>query len=129
MHTEMSIINIDPLKKAFAKLKKFSQHLDTEQEKAGAIQAFEYSFELSWKTMKKFLNTRGREANSPREVFRYAALEGFIQDAELWFDFLVKRNLTVHTYEEEESEQVIAILPLFVNEVERLIALLETLSC
>jgi nucleotidyltransferase substrate binding protein (TIGR01987 family) len=125
MQLESYTINIDPLKKAFEKLKQFSQHLDTEQEKAGAIQAFEYSFELAWKTMKRFLNVRGREANSPREVFRIAALEKFIEDPELWFDFLVKRNLTISTYQDEEAEQVIKVLPLFVSEVEKLIALLE----
>lgn len=76
-------ISIDPLKKAFSKLKQFSYNLNTEQEKAGAIQAFEYSFELFWKTMKRFLHARGSDANSPCEVFRLAALEGFIKDPEL----------------------------------------------
>lgn len=120
-------ISIDPLKKAFSKLKQFSDNLNTEQEKAGAIQAFEYSFELSWKTMKRFLHARGSDANSPREVFRLAALEGFIKDPELWFDFLVKRNMTVHTYHEAESERVVAILPSFVQEVHLLITVLERL--
>ncbi|HTM05727.1 MAG TPA: HI0074 family nucleotidyltransferase substrate-binding subunit [Patescibacteria group bacterium] len=120
-------ININPLKKAFVKLQQFSKHLNTEQEKAGAIQAFEYSFELSWKIMKRFLSVRGREANSPREVFRIAALEKFIEDPEVWFDFLEKRNLTVHTYQENEAEAVISVLPLFVTEVEKLIAILEKL--
>ncbi|RTL07094.1 hypothetical protein EKK58_02865 [Candidatus Dependentiae bacterium] len=85
MQAKTYTINIDPLKKAFAKLKQFAQHLNTEQEKAGAIQAFEYTYELSWKTMKRFLHERGREANSPRVVFRFAALEGFIQDPELFW--------------------------------------------
>lgn len=48
--------------------------------------------------MKRLLQERGKIANSPRETFRMVALEGFIYDPELWFDFLVKRNLTVHTY-------------------------------
>lgn len=42
----------------------------SELEKAGAIQAFEICYELSWKTMKRILAYRGLEANSPREVFR-----------------------------------------------------------
>lgn len=129
MHSSSYNINISPLKKAFIKLQQFSKHLDSEQEKAGAIQAFEYTYELSWKTMKRVLTIRGREANSPREVFRLAALEKLIEDPEVWFDFLVKRNITVHTYEEEESEQVIAVLPIFVKEVEQLIKLLDTLQC
>jgi len=39
-------INIESLFKAFSKFEEFRQNLDTEQEQAGAIQAFEYCFEL-----------------------------------------------------------------------------------
>lgn len=106
-------INITSLLKAFKKFELFRNNLNTEQEQAGAIQAFEYCYELSWKTMKRFLEVRGKIANSPREVFRMSALEGFISDPELWFDFIKKRNLTVHTYEEDDALEVIKILPQF----------------
>jgi nucleotidyltransferase substrate binding protein (TIGR01987 family) len=110
-------INIEPLLKAIKKFELFRQNLTTEQEQAGAIQAFEYSFELSWKVMQKLLGVRGKIANSPKEAFRMAALEGFIKDPELWFDFLKKRNLTVHTYEEEEAREVIGVFPDFSKEL------------
>jgi nucleotidyltransferase substrate binding protein (TIGR01987 family) len=87
--------------------------LETEQEKAGAIQAFECCFELSWKIMKRLLQVRGRIANSPKETFRMAALENFIDDPELWYDFLEMRNLTVHTYQEAQADKIIQILPEF----------------
>ncbi len=109
--------NIEPLLKAFGKFEKFRMHSTTEQEKAGTIQAFEYCFELSWKIMKRLLEKRGKVANSPRETFRMAALEGFIADPEIWFDFIKKRNLTVHTYHENEAEEVIAICPVFSDEI------------
>jgi hypothetical protein len=48
-------VNIEPLLKAVKKFELFRQNLDTEQEQAGAIQAFEYCFELSWKIMKRLL--------------------------------------------------------------------------
>jgi len=110
-------INISSLLKAFKKFELFRQNLTTEQEQAGAIQAFEYCFELSWKTMKRLLEIRGKIANSPREVYRMAALEGFIKNPETWFDFIRKRNLTVHTYEEEEALAVIKVLPIFSEEM------------
>lgn len=110
-------INIEPLLKALKKFELFRQNLDTEQEQAGAIQAFEYCFELSWKMMKRLLEVRGKIGNSPREVFRMAALEGFIKNPEIWFDFIKKRNLTVHTYEEQEAQEVIRILPSFSQEI------------
>ena len=105
--------NISPLLKAFAKFETFRVHDQTEQERAGIIQAFEYCFELSWKTMKRLLEERGKIANSPREVFRMSALEGFITDPELLFEFLKKRNLTVHTYQESQAASVIAVCKPF----------------
>lgn len=109
--------NIEPLLKAFAKFERFRLNTTTEQERAGVIQAFEYCFELSWKMMKRLLEVRGQIANSPRETFRMGALEGFIHDPEVWFDFLRKRNLTTHTYQEHEAEKVIEICPSFSKEV------------
>lgn len=109
---------ITPLLKAFSKFETFRVNQKTEQEKAGLIQAFEYCFELSWKMMKRLLNMRGKVANSPREAFRMAALEGFIEDPELWFDFLKKRNLTVHTYNETEVENVLSICDAFSKNLE-----------
>ena len=101
--------NIAPLLKAFEKFERFRVNDTTEQERAGTIQAFEYCFELSWKIMKRLLEERGRIANSPREVFRMAALEGFISECDIWFDFLKKRNMTVHTYNQNEAEEVLSV--------------------
>jgi nucleotidyltransferase substrate binding protein (TIGR01987 family) len=111
-------VNIHPLLKAFKKFENFRKNLGTEQEKAGAIQAFEYCFELCWRIMKKLLEARGRIANSPKETFRMAALEGFISDPEKWFDFLKKRNLTVHTYEEKEANEVLSVFENFSMEIQ-----------
>jgi nucleotidyltransferase substrate binding protein (TIGR01987 family) len=108
-----------PLIKAFGKFERFRVHHQIEQEKAGIIQAFAWCFELSWKTMKRLLQERGKVVNSPKEAIRMSALEGFIEDPEIWFDFLKKRNLTVHTYNEEDADQVIAICPLFSHEIHR----------
>lgn len=41
-------VNISPLLKAFRKIEEFRNNHNTEQEKAGTIQAFEYCFELSF---------------------------------------------------------------------------------
>lgn len=109
--------NIAPLLKAFKKFEIFRVNDKTEQEKAGTIQAFEYCFELSWKIMKRLLQERGKIANSPRETFRMSALEGFIDDPELWFEFLRKRNLTVHTYQESQVDEVLSICQPFSNAI------------
>ncbi len=112
-------VNFDPLLKAFKKFETFRLNIKTEQEQAGAIQAYEYCFELVWKAMKRLLAQRGKTANSPKEVFRMAALENFIEDPELWFDFLRKRNITVHTYQEEEAREVLSVFQDFSTEIKR----------
>lgn len=117
-------VNIKPLIKAFSKFEKFRLNTTTEQEKAGIIQAFEYCFELVWKIMKRLLEERGKIANSPKEVFRMAALERFIEDPEVWFDFLKKRNITVHTYQESEAEEVLMVMPKFSIEVKNFLTVL-----
>ena len=110
-------VYIGSLLKAFRKFESFRLHTHTEHEKAGTIQAFEYCFELVWKTMKRLLSVRGLNVNSPREVFRLATLENFIHDPEVWFEFLNKRNLTVHTYEEKAVEEILSSLENFSHEV------------
>ena len=116
--------NFSPLLKAFNQFETFRLNTHTNHEKAGTIQAFEYCFELVWKTMKRLLEARGQIANSPREVFRMAALENFITDPELWFDFLKKRNMTVHTYEEKQAEEVLAVLEDFSLEVKKFFSMI-----
>ena len=94
----LGVVDIKPLLKAQKKFDQFRQHLETEQEKAGATQAFEYSFELCWKMLKRVLSVKGITAPSARDAFRMGAVNNYITDPELWFDFLSKRNLTSHVY-------------------------------
>lgn len=110
-------VGISNMLSAFNRFENFRMHEKTDQEKAGTIQAFEYSFELVWKLMKRLLAERGNIANSPREAIRMAALEGFISDPELWFDFLKKRNLTTHAYHENIVNMIMPVLPIFSGEV------------
>ncbi|MDF1684416.1 MAG: HI0074 family nucleotidyltransferase substrate-binding subunit [Legionellaceae bacterium] len=118
-------IYLTPLLKAQKKFEDFRQHLNTDQEKAGAIQAFEYSFELAWKTLKRILKYKGLDVGSPRDTFRVAAQNHLLNDVEKWFQFLVKRNLTTHTYNDEVMDEVIAIFHEFSVE---LLALTKTLQ-
>lgn len=106
-------IDISNFLKGREVFERFRKHLKTEQEKAGAIQAFEFSFELAWKTMKRVLEKRGIDVRSPRDCFREAALNKLITDPELWFLFIEKRNLSVHTYKEENVESIIQIFDKF----------------
>ena len=106
-------VDITNLIKAFSKFQEFRQNLTTEQEKAGAIHAFNYCFELIWEIMRKVLENRDKTANSPKTVFRIAALEGLIDDLELWFDFLNMRNLIASAYYGKAAEKVVRIFPAY----------------
>jgi nucleotidyltransferase substrate binding protein (TIGR01987 family) len=121
-------VNISPLLMARKKFDLFVKHLTSEQEKAGAIQAFEYCYELSWKTLKKVLFAKGVDTASPRDVFREAAKSQLIDDPEVWFGFLRIRNLTVHTYNEEYSEEVVNAFPQFKKELNTLISRIKALK-
>ncbi len=101
------------IKKAQAVFEKFRQNLETEQEKAGAVQAFEFCYELSWKLMKRVLESHGLEVGSPRDTFRKAHEEGLIDDPELWFEFQKKRNLSVHTYNQDSLDLIVESFDLF----------------
>lgn len=120
-----SEIDLEILKKAYAMLVKFMENNKTEQEQAGIIQAFEFCYELSWKIMKKFLYKDGITVNSPRTAFREAWINGYIKNAQQWFEFLDARNMTVHTYNEVILKELMGIIPKFKVELGELLEFLE----
>ena len=85
-----------------------------ELEKEGAIQRFEYSLELAWKTAKDFLEHSGVviDPATPREVIKQAFAARVIADGQVWIDMLNHRNLLSHTYDcalfEEAAEALAA---------------------
>ncbi|MBL7671669.1 MAG: nucleotidyltransferase substrate binding protein [Bdellovibrionaceae bacterium] len=97
-------------------------------EKAGTIQYFEFTYELAWKTLKRVLKGRGKDLNGPKPIFREAALEKLIENPELWFDFLKDRNETVHTYNKLIANNIFKDLHLFDAEMIKLIDRLKSLE-
>ena len=67
------------------------------------IKTFEMTFELSWKTMKDYLNYNGIDVKLPREVIKQAFANDIIIDGQLWMDMLEDRNLMAHTYDEARA--------------------------
>ena len=106
-------IDIEPLLNAASSFRQALTQVDSDLTRDGAIQRFEYTFELCWKTMKRLLRAKGSSVNHPKDVFREAAAEGWIKDPELWFKFLENRNKTVHIYKNDVAEAVYANLDGF----------------
>jgi len=78
----------------------------TEVERAGLIQFFEMTFELSWKLLKDYLEQEGFNVKTPRQVLKQAFQIEIIDDGEVWLNALNDRNLTVHTYEDKIAAKV-----------------------
>lgn len=112
----LNTIDISSLVRVLSLLETFLPQAKSDLEKAGVIQHFEMAYELIWKIMKKVLAQRGIEVMSPRETFRLAGLEKLIEKSEVWFDFIQKRNITVHIYNQHYAEEVIDFLPIFIKE-------------
>jgi nucleotidyltransferase substrate binding protein (TIGR01987 family) len=76
-------------------------------QKAGIIQFFEMSFELSWNMVKDYLEEQGFiDVKSPRSALKKAFEIDLISDGHSWMDLLVDRNLTSHTYDEDKATEV-----------------------
>lgn len=101
--------------KALKQLKEAVDLMETRElsnlEKQGTIQAFEYTHELAWKTLKDFLKSRGNtEIYGSRDASREAFQLGLIEDGELWMQMIQSRNLTSHIYDESTAEEMIQLI-------------------
>ena len=95
-------------KKAYSQLTEFPELGELNKfEKQGLIQAFEYTFELAWKTLQDLLKNEGyQNVSGPRSVIEHSFQVGYIADGEGWMEMLKRRNEASHTYQEEVAEQI-----------------------
>ena len=100
-------ISLVPFAKALDSLTKILKEKKNDIVRDATIQRFEYTFELSWKLLKRYLESETNiiEA-SIKNLFREAGKLGLIDSVEDWFKYLEARNLTSHTYSESTAEEV-----------------------
>lgn len=67
------------------------------------IGAFQFTFELAWKTMKDFLSYSGVQVSLPREVIKQGFHHHLIQNGQIWIDMFEDRNLMAHVYQEQAA--------------------------
>ena len=102
----------------------------SELEQQGLVQAFEYTHELAWKTLKDFLEDSGNKEiygskDATREAFRLNLIEG----GEVWMNMIKSRNQTSHTYNQDIVQEIVLdILNCYYNEFINLQKKLETLK-
>ncbi len=76
-------------------------------ERQGLIQAFEFTHELAWKTLKDFLESHGTEnLYGSKDATREAFAQGLIEQGEDWMAMIQSRNRSSHTYNENTAREV-----------------------
>ena len=94
------------LNKAFEQLQRgLAIKTPSDIEQQGIIQSFEFTFELSLKTMKDYLESQGVACQFPRDVIKQAFQYQLISAGEIWLDMLGKINLLSHTYDEKIASE------------------------
>ena len=125
----MGTISLEALKKLEKLIAESLPEIETDLERAGLIQFFELAYELAWKTLRKVLEQQGFTIKGgPKAIFREAARANIIDNPDLWFEFIERRNETVHAYNEEVVERVVIEVPIFLAELRKLIINLESLK-
>lgn len=81
----------------------------TDLEKQGLIQAFEFTHELAWNTIKDFYENQGETGvQGSRDAARLAFRRGLIAAGEVWMDMIQSRNRTSHTYDAATMEGIVS---------------------
>jgi len=94
----------------------------TDLEQQGLVQAFEFTHELAWNSLKDFLESRGAmNLYGSRDATRAAFAAGLISDGDVWMDMIRHRNQTTHTYNEETVREIVtAITSAYIGEFGKL---------
>ena len=102
------IESYETFKKAFNKLKEFVETDNgTEKDRAAIINAYQYTFELWWKTLQKYMKQQELlDELGPGSVIRTAFQYNVIIHGDTFMAMLKDRNLITHTYKEEVAEDI-----------------------
>ena len=98
----------------------------------GVIQRFEFTFELSWKMLKRYLEEFGLEkvdGLNNRDLFRVGFEQGLLDDPEAWFHYLKMRNQSSHIYDAGKAAAVFASARQFQQAAQELLNRLEAKKC
>ncbi len=132
MNNKLDLSNI---KNAIATLEEAINYYNTDVEQPiknmyadSCIQRFEYTYELSWKIMKKYLKlffNKTEQELTIKNIFRY--MEGYelIKDWTKWVEYNDARNNTSHEYNLNKAQFVLTVLQTFLDDVKNFIICLE----
>lgn len=129
------LLDLSSLEKAHASLVAAMAVVPTDDtlvvlKRDAAIQRFEYTFELSYKMLKRYLEMT---VPSPatidqidfRDLLRMGGEVGLVADVAEWFVFRDKRNITSHAYDEAKAKEVYEAIPAFITASKSLLVALQ----
>jgi len=106
--------------------------LDDDQKnaiRAGAIQNFEFTYEICWKFIKRWLDNNLGSARvdgmARRELFRLGVEHRLINDVDDWMEYHDARNETSHTYNDAKAEDVFEMAKKFLPDAKEFLCSLE----
>lgn len=102
------IESYETFKKAYAKLKEFIETDNgSEKDRSAIINAYQYTFELWWKTLQKYMQQLEMlDELGPGSVIRTAFQYQIIDEGSKYMSMLKDRNLITHTYKEDVAEDI-----------------------
>lgn len=123
------MLELSSLKKAIKSLQEALDEYDKNSNdfmRDSCIQRFEYTYELSWKMLKRHLeltaaNPAEIDELSFQELIRKGCEKGLLLGE--WSDwklYRIARGTTSHAYDENKAEEVFAVIPAFLKEAEHL---------
>ena len=100
-------------------VERYKKELDVDLKDA-IIQRFEYTYSMSLKMITRFINM---QSSAPIPVMTFNELirkansfDLLRSNLEKWDEYRKKRNMTSHTYDETTANEVIEIIPDFIEE-------------
>ena len=99
---------------------------------AGVIQRFEFTYELSWKFIQRWIRANktpeDAEPRTRKDLFRMAARFNLIANPNAWFIYSEARNITAHTYDQSTADKVFNVAIQFLPDAQALLKNLELMN-
>lgn len=120
------VLDISSLEKAITRLEegliRYQQDVNDTQIRDGLIQRFEFTYELSHKMLKRYLESASATPEDYDQMpFQDIVRSGneqalLLSDWPVWRKYRDMRSKTSHTYDEEKALEVVAVIPDFLAE-------------
>ena len=104
-------LQFDYFKRALARLKEPMALDETDIVRDSIIQRFEFTFEMAWKAMFRYLADKGEDVD-PRawSVLPVAFEVKLISDADVWEQIRQYRNDASHEYSQNKAVEIVAFV-------------------